>query len=379
MKTKLLFILMALLLSTGVAVAQSKFLKDFKNSVKKEVKKGIKREVRNETSKNNQSSSKQRTTTTKKKTRKNHPLTDKTFRDPIEIEVFGKTAHVAVGDIVYYIRLDTYTASVQGALAEKKGELEEANIWESILYNGVVYPVEYIGAAFAGEPLFSTTIPYGIKEIGKNAYSGSLIESVVIPGSVEILKASSFSGTWLKTVVVEEGVKKFEAFVFGLNDKLEEVQLPASIEKMDRETFRNCKALKKVVFAPNSQLKVLPLNTFWECKKLTHFDIPESVEEIEPYAFAYSGLTSITIHENIKKIGASAFTETQLTEITIPSTVEEIGDYAFASCKKLKKINISKKFKNLETLANIFGHDATHLFTDVNLDLDKCKAFNWID
>ena len=379
MKTKILFILMALLLSTGVVDAQSKFLKDFKKSVKKEVKKGFKKEIKNATSKSNKSSSKQRTTTSKKKTRKNHPLTDKTFRDPVEIEVFGKTAHVAVGDIVYHIRLDTYTASVQGALAEKKGELEEANIWESILYNGVVYPVETIGGAFVGEPLYSTTIPYGIKEIGKNAYAGSLIESVVIPGSVEILKAGSFSGSWLKTAVIEEGVKKFEAFVFGICDKLEEVQMPSTIEKMDRETFRECKALKKVVFAPNSQLKVLPLNTFWECKKLTQFDIPESVEEIGDYAFAYSGLTKITIHENIKKIGASAFTETQLTEITIPSTVEEIGDYAFASCKKLKKINISKKFKDLATLANIFGHDATHLFTDVNLDLDKCKAFNWID
>ena len=378
MKTKITFLLITLLLSTGVTVdAQKKFLKNFGNAVKKEITKEVKKSSQKSNKSSNKSSSKQRATTSKQKTRKPHPLTDKTYRNPTEIKVTEKTAKVVIEDIVYYINLNSYTASVLGALPEKKGELEEANIWESILYNDIVYPVTYIGSAFTGEPLYSTNIPYGIKGIGKNAYAGSLIESIVIPGSVEELSASCFSGTWVKTAILEEGVKKMEAFVFGLCEKLEEVQMPSTIEKMDRETFRGCKSLKKVIFAPNSQLKTIPVNTFWECKKLTYFDIPESVEEIGSYAFAYSGLTKVTIPENIKKIGENAFNETQLTEITIPSTVEEIGDYAFASCKKLKKINISKKFKDLAILAEIFGHDSTHIFTDI--DLDKCKSFNWID
>ena len=104
--------------------------------------------------------------------------------------------------------------------------------------------------------------------------------------------------------------------------------------------------------------------------------IVETIEEIGTSAFEDTGLKSFTFHPNIKKIGDSAFAATALTEVTIPSTIEEIGTYAFVDCKNLRKINISKKWKDITLIVEIFGNDP-HIITSHNLD--ECKIFNWID
>ena len=53
------------------------------------------------------------------------------------------------------------------------------------------------------------------------------------------------------------------------------------------------------------------------------------------------------MHEGLKEIGDSAFYGTAVTEVVIPGSVERIGEYAFAYCKNLRRVFMSKKFKNL--------------------------------
>lgn len=79
---------------------------------------------------------------------------------------------------------------------------------------------------------------------------------------------------------------------------------------------------------------------FSRCKGLTSVIIPEGVMMIEDSAFFdCSGLTIVTIPEGVTMIGDWAFCNCKgLTSVTIPASVTEIGDSAFSGCKGLTEI-----------------------------------------
>lgn len=70
--------------------------------------------------------------------------------------------------------------------------------------------------------------------------------------------------------------------------------------------------------------------------------IPNDVEQIDDYAFAYNkNLTEVVIPGNVKRIGPNAFTHCEsLAKVSIEDGVAEIGEGAFAECKQLKSLYI---------------------------------------
>ena len=73
-------------------------------------------------------------------------------------------------------------------------------------------------------------------------------------------------------------------------------------------------------------------DAFYNCRRLSNINIPNSVTSIGEYAFERcTALTSINIPDSVTSIGARAFRDcSNLTSITIPNSVTSIGDYAFA-------------------------------------------------
>lgn len=62
-----------------------------------------------------------------------------------------------------------------------------------------------------------------------------------------------------------------------------------------------------------------------------HFDMPDSVESIEPFAFYGSNIESVELSANIKNIGMQAFATEYLRTIKIGDKLEKIDKYAFYS------------------------------------------------
>ena len=80
-------------------------------------------------------------------------------------------------------------------------------------------------------------------------------------------------------------------------------------------------------------------NSFLYCVGLSTLFIPDSVTEIDEYAFASCGLNSITISNSVTSIGANAFYGcSYLTSIIIPKSVTYIGDRAFYNCSRLASV-----------------------------------------
>jgi hypothetical protein len=56
------------------------------------------------------------------------------------------------------------------------------------------------------------------------------------------------------------------------------VEIPASVEVIKTRAFSNCTALREVIFATASCLRVM--NGFQQCRSLCRLDLPASVERI---------------------------------------------------------------------------------------------------
>mmetsp|Transcript_48299 Transcript_48299/g.53800 ORF Transcript_48299/g.53800 Transcript_48299/m.53800 type:complete len:321 (-) Transcript_48299:520-1482(-) len=176
----------------------------------------------------------------------------------------------------------------------------------------------------------------------------------------------AFSGcSNLQRMELPEGLLRLErdAF-FGCTSLRGIIVIPASIQYMGDAVFERCTSLESVVFAPRTtnielglfmfrdcsdlrfvtlppNLRLIPRGCFQGCTSLTHFHIPESVEEIEGDALYGSGLQSVTISENVRRIRWAAYENCAFLErVTIHSTNVTMPHNIFANCPLLSVIKI---------------------------------------
>lgn len=124
----------------------------------------------------------------------------------------------------------------------------------------------------------------------------------------------------IKNVVIEPGCKKL-SYVFSGCANLENVSLPEGLEELEGQ-------ISYGVYA----------GTFYNCKKLTHIDLPTTLKTVGVWAFNKSGLIDIDL-KNVETIDYQAFAFTPMTEINIPDSVKTIYSRAFTGSNSLKKIS----------------------------------------
>ena len=65
--------------------------------------------------------------------------------------------------------------------------------------------------------------------------------------------------------------------------------------------------LLQITLPKNANFRTIALSTFEGCKRLTHIDIPDSVKEIEKFAFADAGLTEVKLPKELFEIKRAGF------------------------------------------------------------------------
>ena len=254
--------------------------------------------------------------------------------------------------------------------------------------------VNYIGRlAFAGAKIGAIDIPLNVTEIGYSAFKDA-----------ESLAKITFADNG-KSMLVRD-----EAFY---NTAIDQIDIPANINYVGNLCFAKCKNLTAITVAeknqnyasvdgvfynkactkliscpagktgsytvsdavisfasgafegsqlseiiiPNeSKLMTIGLRTFYKCDNLTHITIPDSVQSIEYYAFAYcENLEQVDVNagSQLGGIYSGAFYNcAKLTGITIPDSVKEISDYAFYGCSALTNVTLSENSK----LQGVYDH-----------------------
>ena len=136
------------------------------------------------------------------------------------------------------------------------------------------------------------------------------------------------------------------------------IEIPASVETIEKKAFMHCSSLATVTFEKGSQLKTIAGDSydgaFSDCSSLTSIEIPASVETIGKEAFKRcSSLATVTFEKGsqLKIIGGGYSSSyyygaflgcSSLTSIEIPASVETIEATAFKRCSKLTTVTFEK-------------------------------------
>lgn len=184
--------------------------------------------------------------------------------------------------------------------------------------------------------------------------SGSEAELIAIPNdrkSITIPEAVSLGELQLAVTSIMDGVLDYGSTSY--HKAVEEIYIKAPVSSIGRQSFysfgfRGAESILKHIELPES-LQRIEDQTFQYCTQLKSIDIPDNVEYIGQYAFAYSAietftapaklteignymffycssLKTATLHDNIKAITYGAFNYCSgLTELTLPAGLETIS------------------------------------------------------
>ena len=261
-------------------------------------------------------------------------------------------------------------------------------------------------------------IPEGVKVICKHTFFlCDRFKKITLPKSLEKMENNPFSGCsklelinnsnayFIQDDVIYNG---FKTSVVGTLNKIksDNLVLLDGIKTINRNSFWNCKGIKRIVF-PKS-LEDIGYNPFVGCSNI-HFEshspyykvvddvlynkdqtkivcypswkavgdvkLPESVITLERGAFSgCSEMTSINLH-NVNIINKSCFTNCSLLKnVYCSDLITYIGEWAFAYCSNLEKVSVLKgtivdnnAFSNCPAKLEVRNERANYVIESENL------------
>ena len=237
---------------------------------------------------------------------------------------------------------------------------------------GTVIPksVKVIGnSAFGSVDVPSVEIPSSVVKIENGAFMGSdAMKRIVIPGNVKSIGSRAFSSCYgLEEIIVEEGVESIETSAFSNCINLRKVELPVSLEKIGnpdekyRFLFDNCHLLSEVVIPEENPNFYCYGNAIIDKKTLT---------VISGFALDQCHINHGLRQYMPKKIASQTFAGFRLlTSVWLPESVEEIESYAFYNCPSLRLIHCAGK------VPPVLGDKAfvlNNYESDWNIPIEEC-------
>ena len=165
----------------------------------------------------------------------------------------------------------------------------------------------------------------------------------------------SASSLAIPSVVDGYTVTKIGSGAFKGNKKITSITMPDSVTEIERYAFMNCRNLRNVSLSQN--LQNLGYRIFDGDYQIKHIYIPASIqncswEDNDMYyskgPFYNSGIITATIDESITKIPNCLFMGCDnLREIVIPNNVTYIGNCVFRGCSSLKSVKLSENLQRI--------------------------------
>jgi hypothetical protein len=207
-----------------------------------------------------------------------------------------------------------------------------------------------------------------LREIGGSAFAGcSALKSICLPASVEKIDGQSFIDCGLTNIEIESGNKFYyiqDSFVMNLSDSQivryfgssSKIEIPDIVEVLDRYCFYSLPSIRQVLFGPNSKLSRLKRRAFAQCRRLASICVPSLVSRIGKGCFMVCRslhTVSFCSGSRLTRLGDSAFAACLLESIALPSSVEILGRGCFQACDKLATITFSpdSKLRRIEQAA----------------------------
>ena len=228
---------------------------------------------------------------------------------------------------------------------------------DGVLYSGdgktlLSYPT---AKAYSSYPVAS-----GTETIGEYAFFHSKVQTIFLPDTVSTIGDYAFyyAGE-LSSINFPTALTSIGDSAFFACQSLTAVDIPATITQIGESAWAACTSLPAITVAaenPNytavdgvlytKDMTVLKVYPF--AKSGVTFTVPDSVVELEAYAFAYTGMQSIDGCASLRAIGDSAFYScSALKSLPDAPKLETIGERAFYSCKALTSLSFPDSMRSI--------------------------------
>lgn len=254
------------------------------------------------------------------------------------------------------------------------------------------FPVTEIDdAAFKRTDIIKVTIPGSVNRIGNQAFFCFDLKDISLSEGLKTIGDRAFCSNSIKNIELPESLETIgnQAFYYA---KLNRVFIPKNVRSIGYGAFEYCSYLKNITVDPKNDyysndnrgvlfnknktllveypkgnetsdeyqipntVEVIEEYAFAFVTRLNKILFPETVKRIEQFAFYCSGLTEISFSNGLETIGKRAFDSTYVQEIFIPETVTQLSYEAFHGCDKLKHfISYSPNveiYSNSQTISN---------------------------
>lgn len=220
--------------------------------------------------------------------------------------------------------------------------------------------VKYTGTAT------SVSIPDTIKTIGAEAFAGNTtITSISIGKNVTEIEYGAFKDcSYLNNVSLPDSLITLGNAVFSNNTSLKKIILPKNLKNLGSGVFAGCDNLTTIEIAKENPNFIFEKNAlydkektilycFTEGAKSTSYSMPDSVVDVDEYAFwGNDSLKEILFSTNLKEIPAFAFSNCRnLLAVSIPYSVKSIDSKAFENCINLQKVTLPASVSYIHTTA----------------------------
>ena len=243
---------------------------------------------------------------------------------------------------------------------------------------------------------------YKVTKIGKGAFSKKYdISSITLPNTLEQIEASAFEYCIsIENIDLPTSLKSIKNTAFLNCRGLKEIYIPESITHIGVCVFSGCTSLERIEVSENNPNYSSDSNGALLDKKQTviyqypmgsqrlSYEMPETVSEVESYAFENSiCLENVTFSPVLKKLGSCAFQKSGIIEALFPNSLQEIafscfneskltnidfgnginiiGEAAFSWCTSLNNVNIPSSVKTI-------GRSAFYMCTSIKgFEVDK--------
>lgn len=234
-----------------------------------------------------------------------------------------------------------------------------------------VTSIDY-GAFYGCSALVSIALPPSLTTIGDHAFFGcQALSSVTIPNGTASIGISAFNAcSRLQRFEVAEGNEYYctadgvlfcrgtQSLVSCPNGKVGVYAIPQGVQEIGYYAFAYCSRLT-AIHIPSSVTNVAP-DAFLNCQSLENFGVsPDngSYQAIDGVLYTKNGETLIgypegkigtcKIPNSVLAIGDYAFCGAKLTDITIPDGVQTIGENAFNGCTSLQSISLPNSIRTI--------------------------------
>lgn len=123
-----------------------------------------------------------------------------------------------------------------------------------------------------------------LKGIGYNAFNECInLREVILGSNIKNIENKAFRKCSNLVNINMHNIEKIGPGAFSYCDKIEIIELPKKLVKVEHGTFYYCRGLKQVIIPEN--VKDIEKTAFYGCKQLTDVNIPDTVEHIHKNAF----------------------------------------------------------------------------------------------